>query len=69
MRSRPRRGPAPASSPPLPVVTFFGLWMLRPAYITILLDDPGGQTILATAIGMLGMGMMVMRSIIRRSLA
>ena len=52
----------------LPIVTFFGLWLIKPAYITVLLDDPGGQKILGTAIGMLGMGMMVMRSIIRRSL-
>lgn len=53
----------------LPVVAFLGLWAIKPSYITVLFDDPGGQKILATAIGMLGMGMMVMRSIIRRSLA
>ncbi len=53
----------------LPVVSFFGLWALKPSYITVLLDDPGGQKILAIAIGMLGTAVMVMRSIIRRSLA
>jgi len=39
------------------------------AYIAMLFNDPGGQRVLAAAIGLLVIGILVMRSMIRRSLS
>lgn len=53
----------------LPFFTAGALMVLSPNYIGMLFFDEGGKQILAAALTMLGMGVMVMRSIIRRSLA
>lgn len=52
----------------LPFVTGGALCVLNPAYISMLITDPTGRTLLASAVGSLGMGIFTMRTIIRRSL-
>jgi tight adherence protein B len=53
----------------LPVFTGLILWLLNPSYIHVFFDDPSGQKIFGAACLSLGMGILVMRSIIRRSLS
>ena len=43
--------------------------MLSPGYVAMLFTDPGGQRVLAAAIGLLLIGILVMRSMIKRSLS
>lgn len=52
----------------LPMVAALALLLISPDYIRMLYADPGGQQIAATAIGMVVIGGLVMRSIIHRSL-
>ena len=53
----------------LPFITAGALALVSPSYISVLITDPTGQKILAAAFGMLGMGMGVMKLIIRKSLS
>jgi len=53
----------------LPFVTGGALALINPTYIAKLFTDTGGQKILMLAVGMLGLGMFVMRSMIKRSLS
>lgn len=52
----------------LPVVTGAGLAVFNPSYIQLLFTDPTGNKVLATAVGLLGTGMGIMRLIVGRSL-
>ena len=53
----------------LPVFTGLMLWMLNPAYLAMLFTDPTGKKIFGAAVISLGMGIMIMRTMIRRSLS
>lgn len=53
----------------LPFVTMAALAVTSPSYIESLFNEPSGQRILTIAMGMLLMGVLVMRSMIRRSLS
>lgn len=53
----------------LPFISGGGMYMLNPAYMSVLLHDPMGQKMLGLAIASLIVGVLVMRSVIRRSLA
>jgi len=53
----------------LPFVSGTALWALNPAYIGRLFEPGLGRTILSSAVLSLGCGLLVMRSMIRRSLA
>lgn len=53
----------------LPVVTLLGLMLMNPAYMMRLFTDPLGNKILAAACVSLGIGMFIMRSLIRKSLS
>jgi tight adherence protein B len=53
----------------LPFLTGAVLAVVNFDYVSLLFNDPGGQQVLTVALIMLGVGIMVMRSIIRRSLA
>ena len=53
----------------LPVVTLLGLMLMSPAYMMRLFTDPLGNKILAAACVSLGIGMFIMRSLIRKSLS
>jgi tight adherence protein B len=53
----------------LPVFTALMLFVLNPAYISVLFTDPGGRKIFGLAVVSLATGIMVMRSMIRRSLS
>ena len=53
----------------LPIVAGIALLVLNPEYISLLITDPTGNTILAVAILMMGCGIMSMRAIIRKSLS
>ena len=53
----------------LPVLAGLALWVLNRDYISVLYLDPGGQKVLAAAIGMLAAGMFTMRFMIRKSLS
>ena len=53
----------------LPPLAAAGLWVMNSAYITMLFGDPLGQKILAGAILMLGLGIMSMKPLIRKSLS
>jgi tight adherence protein B len=53
----------------LPFFTVGILAVLSPGYVTMLFTDAGGQRILAAAIGLLLIGVLVMRSMIKRSLS
>ncbi len=55
-----------ASLPPFAAV---GLWIMNSAYIVMLFTDPLGQKILAGAILMLSLGIMSMKTLIRKSLS
>lgn len=52
----------------LPFVAGTGLLVLSPAYVTPLFTDPTGNKILAAAMFSLGSGMVMMRTMIRKSL-
>jgi len=45
------------------------LWVLNPAYISVLFENPDGQRVLAGAAFLLGSGMGMMRFLIRRALS
>jgi tight adherence protein B len=53
----------------LPFVTTALLAVLNPPYILVLFTDPGGQRILAAAMGLLLVGILMMRTMIKRSLS
>lgn len=53
----------------LPFVTGGVIALTNPSYIGVLVTDPTGQKIFASAIGMLLLGMSVMRYMIRKSLS
>lgn len=53
----------------LPVLAALALAVMNPKYISVLILDPGGNKVLAVAIGMLGAGVVTMRSLIRKALA
>uniref|UniRef100_A0A8J4M7K8 Type II secretion system protein F n=1 Tax=Acidicaldus sp. TaxID=1872105 RepID=A0A8J4M7K8_9PROT len=53
----------------LPLIAGLGLWFMNPAYLSLLFTDPGGQHVLSLAILLLGAGLFVMRTTIRRSLS
>lgn len=53
----------------LPFFTAGVLAVLSPAYVGMLFADPDGQRILAAAIGLLLLGILVMRGMIRQSLS
>ena len=50
------------------MVTGAGLAVFNPSYIQLLFTDPTGNKVLATAVGLLGTGMGIMRLIVGRSL-
>ena len=53
----PRPAPAPAILAALPFFTA-GCWRSsNPSYVGVLFDDPGGQRILAIAVGLMLLGM------------
>jgi tight adherence protein B len=52
----------------LPVLTGGALVFVNPAYARLLIDDPFGRKVLATAVGMLLMGVTTMNVMIRRIL-
>ncbi len=52
----------------LPIIAGAGLAVLNPSYLSVLLFEPTGKRLLAIAVAMLAGGILVMRSIIRRSL-
>jgi tight adherence protein B len=52
----------------LPVLIAVLLWAVNPEYISVLFTDPSGRRMLVFAIMSLGMGLFVIRTIIRRSL-
>lgn len=52
----------------LPIFTGAVLGLVNPGYISLLFTTSSGLVVLATAVGMLASGMLVMRSIISRSL-
>ncbi len=53
----------------LPPFAAVALWVLNSEYITVLFTEPLGQKILAGAVVMLGLGIMSMKTMIRKSLS
>ncbi|MEN0075483.1 MAG: type II secretion system F family protein [Paracraurococcus sp.] len=53
----------------LPFFTCAVLAVMSPAYVAMLFEDAGGRRILAAAIGLLLLGIAIMRSMIRRALS
>lgn len=53
----------------MPVVTGMMLWLINPAYIDSLFEEKFGHTLLAVGAASLGVGVLAMRTIIRRTLA
>lgn len=53
----------------MPLFTGLVLWVLNPAYISVLFENPDGQRVLAGAAFLLGSGMGMMRFLIRRALS
>jgi tight adherence protein B len=53
----------------LPVIMGLGLWVVNPAYMSLLFTTSMGQTILGAAVLSLTCGGLIMRSIIKRSLS
>ena len=51
----------------LPVVTGGALWAMNPSYIGVLFTDPAGKTLLASAVLSLGIGLFIIRALIRKS--
>jgi tight adherence protein B len=52
----------------LPVLTGLGLWAVNPTYIALLFTDTTGNTLLGTAVVSLCIGLLVIRTIINKSL-
>jgi tight adherence protein B len=53
----------------LPMVAAGGLYLVNPGYVNILFFDPVGRMILFAALGSLGVGAFIMRTIIEKALA
>lgn len=53
----------------MPLVTGLALWVINPDYVYFFFSDPGGQKLLASAIALLGFGIAVMRTLIRKTLS
>jgi tight adherence protein B len=53
----------------IPIVAGLGIELIQPAYLNVLFTTRKGHVIFGLAVGMLVMGSMTMRSIIRRSLS
>lgn len=53
----------------LPIVTFFVLLLISPAYILLLTSTQTGHQVLGAAIALLAVGQFTMRTLIRRSLS
>lgn len=53
----------------LPFFTTGVLAIMNPSYVALLINDPGGQRILAVAIGLMLLGILIMRGMIRKSLS
>ncbi|MDN3568409.1 type II secretion system F family protein [Paeniroseomonas aquatica] len=53
----------------LPFFTTGVMAIMNPSYVGVLFHDPGGQRILAIAVGLMLLGMAIMRGMIRKSLA
>ena len=53
----------------LPLLLFVALWFMNPSYISTLISDPSGRMVLGGAIFMLSLGVVTMRSLIRKSLS
>lgn len=53
----------------VPIATGIGLAVLNPDYMRILFEDPRGQRVLAAAAGSLLLGTLMIRTLIRRTLA
>jgi len=53
----------------LPILAALALAVMNPKYISVLILDPAGNKVLAVAVGMLGAGVLTMRSLIRKALA
>src|SRR5205823_2290673 len=52
----------------MPLFTGAALWLVNPDYVYFLLQNPGGQRILALAALLLGIGVGTMRFLIRKAL-
>lgn len=52
----------------LPGIALAGLWVVNPVYIDVLFTTETGHTLLAAAVLLLGLGTMVMRTMITKSL-
>jgi len=53
----------------MPVITGVMLWFINPAYVDTLFNEPIGHTLLGASASLLAIGIFVMRTIIRRTLA
>lgn len=53
----------------MPLITGAALWVINPDYVYFFFDDPGGQRVLALAAILLGIGISVMRYLIRTMLS
>ncbi len=53
----------------MPVLTGIMLWLINPAYMNTLFDEPLGHMLLGAGVSLLAIGIFVMRTIIRRTLA
>jgi len=53
----------------LPLLAIAGLYVMNPAYVTLLFTDPSGRMVLAAATGSLCTGAFIMRTIIEKSLS
>lgn len=53
----------------LPVLTGIALWALTPSYFAILFDDPKGRTLFGSAVLSLGMGLLTIRIMIKKTLS
>lgn len=53
----------------LPLLLFGALWFMNPSYVGMLITDHAGRLVLGSAIFMLSLGVMTMRTLIRKSLS
>lgn len=53
----------------LPILLFITLWFMNRSYVMALLTEQTGHTILAITIGLLGSGVLAMRTLIQKSLS
>ncbi len=53
----------------LPLLLFIALWFMNPLYVGTLISDHSGRMVLGAAIFMLSLGVMTMRTLIRKSLS